>query len=195
MRGTVLFVQTTFADALRSAIEAKGWTPYKLGKEAGVLPSSLSRYLSGETAPDDKMLERMIEKLDVDGEELRALADVHRLGPARTAGIVKYGPAAIANEPPGAYGPDLSKLPPALVVLGRYDHLIGDAPGLGAEEEALVERLIAFAGSERILAKDYNMGPRAQVWGQADRLERLKQMIDDLGVPELPVKAKGRKRA
>ncbi len=54
---------TTFAAALRSVREARGWSQYRLAKHLDVDESTVSRWESGNRTPTLPMLYRIAEAL------------------------------------------------------------------------------------------------------------------------------------
>ena len=53
------------AKMIRNARKAKGWTLYRLSKEAGITEGHLSKIESGEIVPRVDMLQRITQALDV----------------------------------------------------------------------------------------------------------------------------------
>ena len=196
MRCTLLFVSTTFAQALEAALVARGLNAYKLQRDHGFDRANTSRWLAGKEVPRDTTIDEIAKALDADAEELHALADVHRLGPTRAAGILKYGPIALGAQAATEAPAPTYAGPPKLKVVGElpkphaYDAYTGGAPLLSKYEIKAVEQLLAITGGD--LAK-YKLGPEAAVWTYEgeDRLKGLNTRITQLGGQ--PVAKKARK--
>ena len=63
--------QITFAAQLRGALEARGWTAYRLGRESGVSLPVISRYLAAKREPTLAIACRLADALGVPVDDLR----------------------------------------------------------------------------------------------------------------------------
>jgi transcriptional regulator with XRE-family HTH domain len=52
------------ADRIRQEINRRGWSMYRLAKEAGVAESTASRFMRGENDPDLTTLEKYLRAID-----------------------------------------------------------------------------------------------------------------------------------
>jgi transcriptional regulator with XRE-family HTH domain len=146
MGGILFAVKRTFAQALRAALEVKGWTPYRLADESGVARSALSGYLAGKDVPKAQTIALIAAKLEVDEGELQALADVFRLGPDRIARMMRYVPEVFEpGDPLDAIHPPLSDLERP-VVRRMLDLNGGTLEGLNLNDWELlgIDRLAYF---------------------------------------------------
>lgn len=114
-------VSRTFADRLQELLDRQGWTAYELAKRSGVPRSNISVYLSGRDVPKPETIEKIAGKLGADEDELQALADAHRLGPARIARMLRHVPEAF--EQMASYRAQLAELT-AQLDAARKQHAI-----------------------------------------------------------------------
>lgn len=62
----------TLGEKLKMLREKKGWSKYRLSKESGVAPITITKIERGEIYPELETLLKLAEALDVDVEELIA---------------------------------------------------------------------------------------------------------------------------
>ena len=87
-----------FGDKLKQFRESLGISGYRLAKDAGLAYSNLHHIESGKRPPTDEVLSKIAPILGISFDELKAWANVDKLGAEELSAIRKYAPEALGLQ-------------------------------------------------------------------------------------------------
>lgn len=133
-------VMSTYAERLRQAREARGWTQQELEEASGVSQETISRHEGGEREPKDPTVQRLAKPLRVSPAWLRYGVHEHVDSEQRAPGPVERVIASMLLTPAQAaivreMAWNQSELGDPLAIVERISRALNE-PELGAETSA-----------------------------------------------------------